>query len=185
MGSQAIAKMTSVPQSQINVDEAASLFDLRQAKEMNAARKAFDECSASKLPQEKTWFVPAGDGSWRSVRQDEICEGGLEYRIDMSTGKTFARLKDGQPRVNRVLPDSVIRDVCPASARARSGRAFGDGTLFCGQKVLVECITKGRNEGKFLSAIIRKVHKSGKTVNVEYVLDGCREMEVSRSRIQS
>eukprot|EP00927_Polykrikos_kofoidii_P057237 TRINITY_DN51353_c0_g1_i1.p1 TRINITY_DN51353_c0_g1~~TRINITY_DN51353_c0_g1_i1.p1 ORF type:complete len:529 (-),score=89.46 TRINITY_DN51353_c0_g1_i1:197-1783(-) len=43
-----------------------------------------------RLPPGRIWFEASHE--WREVPSNAICEGGLEYRFDMSTGRNFARL---------------------------------------------------------------------------------------------
>lgn len=147
---------------------------------MAVLAKELDEYSDSNLPEGKEWFVPAADGSWRPVGEDQICEKGLEYRIDFDTGQSYARLNGGKERT--LLAPGVAKYATPAAARAEaSGRAYGDGLLSVGQKVNIS-FEKGRRKGTQETAVIRKVNKDG-SVNVEFDVTGDRDMNIPRERV--
>jgi hypothetical protein len=164
----------------------ATKIDLRGAGCVAAARAQFNQlrAQAEALPEGKQWFVPAADGSWRVVAPGDVCEGRLEYKLDLASGTTLARLPGGLPRAADKLAPAVAARADPAAARAMaSGRAHGDGRLSVGQQVAV-LFVKGMRTGTTEPATIRMVHEDG-SANVEFDITGDRETGVPPSRIQA
>ena len=161
-------------------------MDLRDAQNVATARAHFNQlrAQAEALPEGKQWFVPAADGSWRTVGPNDVCEGRLEYKVDLSAGTTLARLTGGKPRATDKLAPAVAARADPAAARAQaSGRAHGDGRLSVGQQVDV-LFVQGMRAGTTEPATIRMVHEDG-SANVEFDITGDRETGVPPSRIQA
>jgi len=43
------------------------------------------------LPEGKTWYEPDPTGEWKEVGSDEICRPGLEFRLNLQSGRNEAR----------------------------------------------------------------------------------------------
>mmetsp|Transcript_67309 Transcript_67309/g.161362 ORF Transcript_67309/g.161362 Transcript_67309/m.161362 type:complete len:477 (-) Transcript_67309:81-1511(-) len=61
---------------------------VRQRREAILAERA--SARGVQLPAGRTWFEPSFE--WREVPTGAVCPGGLEFRLDMQTGRNFARL---------------------------------------------------------------------------------------------
>lgn len=59
-------------------------------REVLREERARGEGDGMHLPPGRVWFVPTPH--WREVPPNAICPAGLEYRLDMETGRNFARL---------------------------------------------------------------------------------------------
>lgn len=63
---------------------------VRAMRERLREERAHEHAKRLRLADGRLWFEPTFE--WREVPSNAVCPGGLEYRLDMETGRNFARL---------------------------------------------------------------------------------------------
>eukprot|EP00941_MAST-03F_sp_MAST-3F-sp1_P001094 g1094.t1 len=113
------------------------------------------------LPDGKKWFQPDESGNFKLIGPNDVCGAGLEYRMDFETGKNYARRvsrRNSSPPPRRKSPAPLCKFSVGSQCKAATKRGFAD-------------------------AVIRKVNQDG-TVNIEFIVDGTRELHVDASTLK-